>query len=256
LKTIRIASLLVIICATIPALAQPAGRAIVNQPIEWFSTTANIKLHKKVTLLLDGQYRFVGSFEPMQFQARVGVDVKINDHLSVIPLGYVYTINPIYGEQPAGYVNNEHRFWHQVFYKHTVSKFKIDHRFRFEERFIQKHTKNGTEVVDLGYTDKRIRFRYRFMARVPLNKPTIEAKAIFVGVYDEVFLSRGKEVKIKQPDQNRIFAGLGYQVNKDLNILGGFLYQLNIKATGLKQENNVGVQVMLGYNLDLTKPTK
>jgi hypothetical protein len=247
---IRIASFLIVLCAASQLLAQPAGRKIVDQPIEWFGTTANVKFQKRLTLVLDGQYRFVQAFEPMQFQARIGVDVKITDHLSIIPLAYVFTYNPIYGKQPAKFVNNEHRIWQQAFYKHTLGKFKIDHRVRVEERYIQKHDNDG---ADLGFIVKRMRYRYRFMARAPLNKPTIEPKAYFASVYDEVFVSRAKDLTFKQPDQNRIFVGLGYQFTKDLNVQGGILYQLNIKTNGTLQENNVGLQFMLGYNFDATK---
>jgi hypothetical protein len=254
LRAKRLALCLLMLCIGSVVVAQPKNRAIVNQSIEWFATTANIKIHKRLTWILDGQYRFVQNLEPMQFQVRTALDVKMNDHFSIAPLGYVYTINPLYGKQPASFVNNEHRIWQQAFYKHTIGRFKLDHRIRVEERYLQVHSKaSDGQIIDDGYSDKRMRYRYRFMARVPLTKPSIDAKTLFASAYDEVFLSRGKAVAMRQPDQNRIFAGLGYQFTKDFSLQGGCLYQLNIKATGLKQENNVGFQILLGYNIDLTK---
>jgi hypothetical protein len=248
-STRRIFLFVIIIFTSVQVIAQPGNRQVVNQSIEWFATTANVKVHKRLTWVLDGQYRFVQSFEPMQFQVRTALDIKVNDHFSFIPVGYVYTINPLYGKQPASFVNNEHRIWQQAFYKHSIGRFKLDHRIRVEERFIQDHKADP----DGAYSDYRWRFRYRFMARFPLTKKTIEAKTLFASTYDEVFLSRGSAVKVKQPDQNRIFVGLGYQFTKDLSLQGGFLYQLNIKAKNDKQENNVGGQLLLTYNLDLTK---
>jgi len=95
------------------------------------------------------------------------------------------------------------------------------------------------------------------MARVPLNHASIDPKTYFASLYDEVFMSSGKMVSFHEPDQNRIFAGLGYQVNKALSFQAGFLYQMLIKQpTGAKQENNVGFQVLVGYNIDLTKSAK
>jgi hypothetical protein len=190
----------------------------------------------------------------MQHQARTAIEFKVNDHFSVVPLGYVYTWNYLYGKQPNAFVNNEHRIYQQFFYKHSISRLKVDHRFRIEERMIQVHTKDPDHVVhDDGYSNHQVRFRYRFMARLPLNHAALDAKTVFASTYDEVFLSTGKLVTFHEPDQNRIFAGLGYQFTKEFSLQGGFLYQLMIKSNGAKQENNVGFQVLLTYNPDLTK---
>jgi hypothetical protein len=91
------------------------------------------------------------------------------------------------------------------------------------------------------------------MARMPLNHDNIDAKTYFASVYDEVFVSRGEHVTFHDPDQNRIFAGLGYQADHALSVQGGFLYQSLIKSNGAKQENNLGFQIIVNYNIDLTK---
>jgi len=235
------------------AYSQPADRQIVNQPLEWFSVTTNLKLNKTFSLVGEGQFRFVGDLEPMQFQVRTAVEIKLTDHFSFVPAGYVYTWNDKYGKQPTTYVNNEHRFWQQIFYKHSLGKFKVDHRVRVEERFIQSHSTN-TEgiVVDEGYTNKQFRFRYRLMAKMPFGEKIVP-KSYFASVYDEVFVSRGEHVTYYDPDQNRVFAGIGYQFNSSMSMQAGFLYQMLVKSNGAKQENNLGLQVMLSYNLDFTK---
>ena len=244
----------VIIFMTENAYAQPAGRDVVNQSIEWFSLTNNVKLTKRLTLILDSQIRFARDFEPLQDQARIGLDIKINDHLSIVPLAYVYTWNYRYGKQPASYANNEHRIWQQVMYKHNLWRLKVDHRVRVEQRFIQVHSRDiNNDVIDEGYTNNQNRLRYRFMARLPLNHKALDPKTYFASVYDEAMLSWGKNVTFHEPDQNRIFAGLGYQFTPVLSLQGGFLYQMLIKSGGTKQENNVGFQLILNYAMDLTK---
>jgi hypothetical protein len=234
-------------------IAQPKNREIVNQPLEWFALSSNLKLSKTLTWMLEGQFRYASDFDQQQYQARTALEVKLSDHFSVVPLGYVYTWNYLYGKQPASFRNNEHRIWQQIFYKHSLRKLKIDHRLRLEQRFIESHTMMNNDIVDEGYSNKQNRLRYRFMARMPINGPTIEAKSIFLIVYDEAFLSWGKPVTFHEPDQNRIFTGLGYQFNNPLTIQGGFLYQMLIKSNGAKQENNIGFQLQIGYNFDLTK---
>jgi hypothetical protein len=239
---------------SIGLFAQPADRQIVNQSLQWFSIASNIKLNNTVTVYVEGQFRYADNFDPMQYQARTALDITLNKHWSFVPLGYVYTWNYLYGKQPASFINNEHRVWQQLMYKHKFKTINLSHRFRVEERFIEIHTKDSEGVVlNQGYDNHQTRFRYRFMATMPLKGEKIEAKSFFAGVYDEVFVSRGKLVTFHEPDQNRIFAGLGYQFNSSFNILAGPLYQLLIKSNGAKQENNVGVQVMATYNFDLSK---
>lgn len=236
------------------AFGQTSERETVTQPLQWFSITSNIKMTKRLTIMVEGQFRYADDFDQQQYQARTALDVKINDHFSFVPLAYVYTWNYKYGKQPAAFENNEHRIWQQVFYNHSVKRLKVDHRLRLEERFIQQHhlTTDGA-VVDDGYVVNQTRLRYRLMARLPLNKSTIEPGTVFVSVYDEIFYSWGEQVTYERPDQNRIFVGAGYQFDKKLTLQGGCLYQLLVKSNGTKQENNIGLQLMLTYNVDTTK---
>jgi len=236
--------------------AQPKNRAIVDQPIQWFALASNIKLSNSLTWMLEGQFRYASDFDPQQYQARTALDIHLSDHFSVVPIGYVYTWNYLYGKQPASFANNEHRIWQQVSYKHSLSKLKVDHRLRLEQRFIESHSVVNNEIIPQGYTNRQHRLRYRLMIRMPLNRQAIQAKTIYLSVYDEAFLSWGKSVTFHEPDQNRIFVGLGYQVDKALTLQGGFLYQSLIKSNGTKQENNVGFQFQINYNFDLTKKSE
>jgi long-subunit fatty acid transport protein len=190
----------------------------------------------------------------MQYQLRTALEIRLNSHFSVVPIGYVWTENFRYGKQPAAFKNNEHRLWEQISYKHELGRFKFEHRLRLEQRFIQVHsrTAEGTPV-DEGFTNQQNRLRYRLTTKIPLGREkNITTHTLFASTYDEVFYSWGKSITFREPDQNRLFAGLGYQVSKPLVIQAGFLYQMLIKANGTQQENNIGCQVMLNYTLDLT----
>lgn len=233
---------------------QTESRQTVNQSIAWFALNSNIKVSERVHLLAEGQFRQVRDFDPQQYQLRTGVDLKITDHLSIMPVGYVYTWNFLYGKQPAAFRNNEHRLFQQIVYKHSLGKIQIEHRGRLEERFIQRHYKDDTgNVVDDGYSMNQIRGRYRLMAKLPFKKEKIEARTYFAVIYDEVFMSWGEKVTYHKPDQNRIFAGAGYQVDKNFCVQGGPFYQMLIKGNGAQQENNIGILIQFIYNIDLTK---
>ena len=236
------------------AFGQSSERETVTQALQWLAITSNIKMTQRLSWVVEGQFRFADDFDQQQYQARTALDIKINEQFSVVPLGYVYTWNYKYGKQPTAFENNEHRIWQQVFYKHNVNRLKVDHRLRLEERFIQQHheTSDGS-VVDDGYVLNQTRLRYRLMARLPLNKSSIEPGTFFASVYDEIFYSWGEHVTYERPDQNRIFAGVGYQFDKKLTLQGGCLYQMLVKSNGAKQENNIGLQLMVTYNVDCTK---
>lgn len=240
-----------VIATSIPSKSQ--SRETVTQATEWFSTGSNIKFHKRITLFIEGNYRFVQSLDPAQFQIRTGLDFTINKHLSIMPFGFVYTWNPIYGKQPAAYVNNEYRFYEQVAYKHNLGRINVSHRLRLEQRYGQVHSNNNGEVVYEGYDNHANRLRYRLMFLIPITNVKMDPKTLFVSAFYEGFQSWGEFVTYHEPDQHRMFAGLGYQINSQVNIYAGPLYQLLIKANGTKQENNIGFLAHLTYNFDLTK---
>jgi hypothetical protein len=236
------------------SLSQSSSRQIVNQPLEWFSMSSNMKMSKRLSVYAEGQFRYVSNLQPQQFQARTALDIKVNDHFTLTPIGYVYTWNSKYGKQPAAFANNEHRIWEQVVYKHKISRVNFSHRLRLEQRFIQVHTNaDDGSLVDQGYDNRQNRLRYRFMATVPIAHAKIEAKTFFASVYDEAFVSWGNNITYHKPDQNRLYAGLGYQATTVFSIQAGCLYQMLVKSNGAKQENNVGIQVQATYNLDFTK---
>ena len=232
----------------------PARGQSVTQPIEWFGTTSNLKIGPKSGFMIEGLYRFAHAFQPMQFQFRFGLDFYLTNKFSIMPLAYAYTWNPIYGDQPAAYMNNEHRIFQQFLFRHKLGRINLRQRIRTEERFLQKHTtlSNG-EVVDEGYTNRQFRLRYRFFFTIPIGRKKIEPKSWYVQIYDEVFIGFGSTVSPQQPEQNRVFAGLGYQFTSSLSIQAGPVYQIIIKPNGSQRENNTGPQITLVYNYDLTK---
>jgi predicted porin len=239
-----------IIAFTQSAVAQ---RETVNQSAEWFAITSNIKLDKRFSVLAEGQFRFVNNLDPMQFQARTGLDVAVSKHFSFMPVAYVYSWNPIYGKQPATYSNNEHRIFQQLQYTHRIGRFFVGHRARLEQRFIQVHDNVNGEVVNKGYTLYLNRLRYRLQVQVPINNKEMVPGTFYASFYNELFLDFGSNVVYTDPDQNRFFAGAGYKINKKASFQLGYLYQMLIKLSGTKQENNIGFQAQIIYNIDLSK---
>jgi outer membrane receptor protein involved in Fe transport len=250
---------LLITCLTyfsVQVIAQPASRAVVDQSINWASYSSNLKLSDKVTGFVDGQFRLASAtenfkgFEPMQHQFRTHLDIAVNKKISVAPIGYVRVWNYLYGKQPAAFINQEHRIYQQITYKHSFKKTNIQHRLRTEERFIQDHDAQGE---NLGYINKQFRIRYRLMATTPLNKEKVEPGAISSVIFYEGFMSRGSRVTFHDVDQNRLFAGFAFQATSKLSFTLGYYYQMLVKSNGAKQENNIGTLLMVTHNFDLSK---
>jgi hypothetical protein len=235
--------------------SQPAGRAVVAQPIEWASIQSNIRLDKRWGVAADAQLRFVKSLESMQHMIRGGLEFFISPRWSVIPVAYAYIHNYQYGEQPAAIVSDEQRVWQQVLFKHAIRRFSFQHRVRLEQRWSEKfHTDTNGNPVNEGYRLFVNRFRYRGMITLPLKGQKMEDKSWGVVAYDEFFISWGDPVTFHEPDQNRIFVGPLHQFSKKCSLSFGPFYQMLIKANGTKQENNVGVLVNLNLNYDLRHP--
>lgn len=247
-------ALVLLVCLEAPVFCQSPARAIVTQPTEWIALNSTIKLHRRFGFAFDGQLRFVGPLQNFQHYVRNGLEVYITPKLSIVPVGYMYVWNFRYGKQPAEFANNEQRIWQQILYRSRYRKFFFEHRFRLEERFIQHHhTEPDGSVIYNGYKTYANRIRYRLQARFSLNKPTIEPRAWFISAYDEVFYSWGPNITFRKPDQNRLYAAIGYQFNKKCSLQVGPFYQMWIKKNGEEQENNVGALIQVGYNLDFTR---
>jgi hypothetical protein len=102
----------------------------------------------------------------------------------------------------------ENRMILQAGLNHAINRSKIQHRYRFEQRWF-----------DSG---NRQRFRYRIQVTVPIGRKIIEKGTVFVNLFDEVFINAGPEVAF---DQNRLYMAWGYQFSKTLNVQFGYLFQ-------------------------------
>ena len=99
----------------------------------------------------------------------------------------------------------EFRIWEQFVLNNNIGRVKLEHRYRIEQRFIST-----------GY---RNRFRYRINALLPFGHKVIESKTLYASLYNEIFVSNEAPFF----EQNRMFAGLGYQFDQHVSVLGGFV---------------------------------
>lgn len=219
----------------------------------WYMYFGNHRLSNKWSLHTEYQWRrneWIKNWQ--QSLARIGIDYRINDQ-AIFTLGYGNIITYPYGDQPVLITFNEHRIWQTLTLSHKNGRVNFSHRYRLEQRFSDKYKKETTgEIVydTLNYTN---RIRYLFSVIVPINKALIEKNTIFIRMYEEPFISFGKNVGKNIFDQNRLFFALGYQLLPSTNIQFGFLNQTIFKSDGIHYEINHTLQIALTHNFDFRK---
>jgi hypothetical protein len=156
----------------------------------------------------------------------------INYHLSpsaMVTTGYGYIASYDFDGDYRMADKIEHRIWQQLLMTNLLGRIKFEHRYRLEQRWVESIYSN--------------RIRYRLMAFIPLNRPSMEAGTFFAGVYDEVFLN----TRNNYFDRNRLYGALGYQISTATGIQAGILHQ----QVGL--QGKWYLQLALTVNPDLRK---
>ncbi|WP_346985331.1 DUF2490 domain-containing protein [Chryseobacterium sp. POE27] len=77
----------------------------------------------------------------------------------------------------------------------------------------------------------------------------IGPKTLFANAYDEIFIVSPIKPAFAR---NRVYGGLGYQIDENFGVLGGYLWQREFEAKGNK--NFHFVYLALNINIDDTNP--
>lgn len=213
-----------------PFLAQSPNNTLGN----WAMGFNQTRLNEKWSLHNEVQYR---SYEVRpnteQLLLRFGVNYHINNKYS-FTIGYGSISNFAFDKDiNPDKISHENRFWQQFIMKDNLGRFYFEHRYRFEQRWIESSTNSK-------YLD---RVRYLLRVSVPINNKEIVKNTLFASFYDEIFIN----VTSNPFDRNRLYAGLGYQFNKSINTQIGYLIQ-TVNSTTKNY-----LQLSLNYNLDFRK---
>ena len=96
------------------------------------------------------------------------------------------------------------------------NRFQLTHRFRYEQRF------NDGQAF-------RTRYRYNLFLNIPITKKTLEAKAIYLALYNEIFINGQRDVgnggRVEIFDINRFYSAIGYLINAKAKVQLGFMRQ-------------------------------
>lgn len=170
----------------------------------WLIYIGSKQLNSKWNLHHEIQYRnYNGLGDLEQLLIRTGLGYAIGPKSNLL-LGYGYINSENYTGNGNDQVTvEEHRIFQQFITKQSIGSVSLQHRYRFEQRFIESNFKT--------------RFRYFLSINIPFKNSKYYASA-----YNEIFLNGESQVF----DRNRIYGGLGYKVSKGIKLELGYMSQV------------------------------
>ncbi|MFL2663494.1 MAG: DUF2490 domain-containing protein [Crocinitomicaceae bacterium] len=150
-----------------------------------------------------------------QLLIRSGVTYQPKNTQIKFTLGYGNITTGVIGSSDA--TSGEHRVYQEALYPVKFgNRIYTNHRFRYEQRFVENQ-------------DLRTRYRYNLFVNVPLNKNTLEKKAIYLALYNEIFINGQRDIgnnnSVEIFDRNRAYAALGYVIKNGLRVQLGIMNQ-------------------------------
>ncbi len=172
----------------------------------WMIYFGNKKINSKWNLHHEVQYRnynAIGDLE--QLLLRVGLGYNLTEKTNLL-FGYGYILSENYiGDSDDKFQVNEHRVYQQLITKQYFKKMSMQHRYRFEQRFVED--------------DFKLRFRYFLGINIPLSKK--ETNKLYLSAYNEIFLNTESPIF----DRNRLYGGIGYKISNSVKIELGYMNQ-------------------------------
>ena len=193
----------------------------------WFIYFGNQKINKNLNWHNEVQYRnydFIG--DTNQLLLRTGIGYNLTENNNNVLLGYAFVNTQKYiPNSDQKQESNEHRIFQQFITKQNFGRFFVLHRYRVEERFFKD--------------DFQVRLRYFLNLNIPIIKKTLDKNAIYLSAYNEIFVNTEKPLY----DRNRVYAALGFVINKNFKVEAGFMSQI------LEQSNRNQFQIVIFNNL-------
>ena len=193
------------------------GKAQINEDAmgAWYMYFFNTTLNESPWGVQgDIQYRnwnLAGDLEQLLLRGGITYQPKMAE--VKLTLGYGNITTGTYGPETSN--NSESRIYQEVLFPVKFgTRLHTNHRFRYEQRFPESQA-------------FRTRYRYNVFINIPLNKPTMDSKTVYLSLYNEICINGQRNVGdgnfVEVFDRNRLYVALGYWIKKGLKVQMGFM---------------------------------
>jgi hypothetical protein len=217
-------------CFSVLSLVGSLGRTFAQTSLTpsspwgtWLIATVQLPTgEKKWGGFAEVQGRANGAFNQFFYnELKGGVSYDLDKNFTLTVAGGRYATYD-YRAFSDGPLNTEKRLWEQLVINQYLTRLKFEHRYRVEQRWFTFRD---------GSTPYRSRLRYRINTIVPLNNHTVTAKTVFLSIFDEIFLNPVGPTF----ERNRLYAGVGYQFDRQWILQLGWVNQTNYNSATFDQ---------------------
>lgn len=224
--------LLLVFLSCCPAIAETKS-ALLQDYGAWVPVSAKFPILRRLEGYVEGQTRFQKNHvhDLSEQILRVGLGYRLNRRWTVYS-GYYWSGR--FDEE----FNHEHRLWHQITYQKRIGKLTIQNRFRAEESW------------RIAYLGPSVRLRNQ----VKLSYPIANTRW-YVTAFEEPMINVNAPSDGPEPGftQNRIFVGIGRQINRFTRWEIGYLNQYRNSRTARPDIVNNVLASQLAF--DFTQPS-
>ncbi len=211
---LRLAWILVFLTATVHG--QSVSSRTVNNHNSWYNWFGHHAISGKWGVHTEVQFRRSGWGETwQQLLMRYGATHDLTPSLRVV-VGYGYIRTYPYGEAPAAAPFPEHRIWEDLQWTRRKPSHTMLNRFRVEQRYIAQVARSADGEFDVRAWNYENRFRWMLRETVPLGKSSTPQQGWYMTAYNEFWVNFGPGTSGYWFDQNRVFAGVGTQIQQSL----------------------------------------
>jgi hypothetical protein len=236
--------IVLVLCST--ARAQSTSKIIDFNAHGWYSYSGDHPVSGPWGVHFDVQWRRSNVITRwQQYQLRPGLNYQVSPKL-LLTLGYAFTRTYPYGEFPVRTAIPEHRIYQQALIRTNTRVLGIQHRIRFEQRFIRY-----ADPQPRSWTYQN-RFRYLLRGELPLTRKADHTPRWYVPAYNEILIGLPPDYGARPFDQNRLFIGVGYSAAL-ANIEVGYLNQFTGQRNGRVFEFNSTLFVAITSRAPLAK---
>lgn len=240
---VKIKCIIVLFFAITNTFAQTNASTIVRDNQFWLGYYSSIILNPKWSINSDIQFRTKNELKHYsQALIRTDVSYKLKDRIT-ISLGLAHFRYFITDEKTRG----EWRPWQEFKLTDKTGNCKLTHRLRVEQRF-NEIVKNSELTNDYMFN---FRFRYKFDLRYPILKEKEAGNNIYALIGNEIMINAGNTITYNYFDQDRLYVGVNYEINKKLNLQLQYMHVWQQGSNGLTLNSNEVIRFNIYHTINL-----